>query len=316
MSNRNWLVVVFLFAASGGCLDSDEEPQDFTIVTEAKPLTPEEQAIVDAAVAVKGTATKSINNIHTVGEVSEHNSTWWRSPTAYCEYNNRLVGLGAAGPGNGSVLFRGLIPRQGEATMPVGTEAAAHEDLAGTTDNWSVVSYAVCAEPPEGLELVEAVSPASSSATRTWTADCPSGKRVLGAGGTITGGNGRVKVDEIRPNEGLTQVTVTASEDQDGTSSSWRVRAYAVCAFPPAGLVRVGNRAPNGWDGRTVTARCPGEKVALGASGGVDADVRTNLRVQSIAPSGRAGAYVMANTKGGDGGATGDVRAYAICIDG
>jgi hypothetical protein len=317
LSNTRVVLSLAFFAGAAGCITSDGEPEGLTdVVTEADPLTDEEQALVEATAPGKGAVTtKAVDNLHLVTESSETSSTWWRSPIAYCGYSNRLVGMGSSQPSNGSILFRGIIPRDAEPNTPVGTHAAAQEDLAGTPASWSMTAYAMCATPPPGLEFVEVAGSSSSSATRTTTAQCPGGKRVIGAGGTITGGNGRIKVDEIRPNEGLTQVTVTASEDQDGTSASWRLRAYAICANPPAGLVRVTTTAPSGWDGRTVRATCPSEKVLLSASGGVDVNLPTTMRVYDMIPT-YEDATVRVTTKGDSGGASGEVRAYAICADG
>lgn len=258
-----------------------------------------------------------INNHELSDEPSGTHSTWWRSPKAYCTPNNALIGLGSSQPGNGSILFRGMIPIIGAGQFPTAAETAAQEDFAGTPDNWMMTAFAICGAQLSGLQLVQSSSAINSTSTRSHTVSCPGGTKVVGAGGTIIGANGRVKVDEIRPNDSLSQVTVTASEDQDATGSDWRVVAHAVCASEPAGLVRITATAASAWDGRAVTATCPAEKVLLSAAGGVDATVRTNMRVFSMLPSSNLkSSTVRVTTKGGSGGATGEVRAYAICADG
>jgi hypothetical protein len=259
----------------------------------------------------------TVNGLELVTKTEGPSSTWWRSPDAYCSYNHSLWGMGSSQPSNGSILFRGLVPIQGNAQYPVGAEAAAQEDLAGTTTNWSMTTYAICGLKQPDLEVVDTGGPSGSSPTRTWTSSCPAGKRVVGAGGTIWYGNGRVKIDEIRPNETLDQVTVTASEDQDGTDSGWVLRAYAICATPPPGLVRVRAAVANGWNGSSVTATCPSEKRLLSASGGVSATTPTAMRVFEIRPSsGLSSSTVRVTTKGSASGVTGEVRSYAICADG
>jgi hypothetical protein len=244
-------------------------------------------------------------------------SDWWRSPNAYCPGSKTLVGMGSNQTFNGHVLFRGLVPIQGNAANPIGAQAAAHEDLTGTTSNWELTTYATCSSLLSGLEVAHTGTSSSSSATRTHTVSCPAGKRVIGAGGTIWYGNGRVKIDEIRPNESLEQVTVYASEDQDGTSANWSLRAYAVCAYAPTGLVRVRAAAANGWDRRAVTATCPAEKRLLSVAGGVESSNPTPMRVYQMMPSlDLKTATVRVGTHGSTSGATGEVRAYAICADG
>ncbi|WP_437991909.1 hypothetical protein [Sorangium sp. So ce145] len=275
------------------------------------------RGIVVKAAGNEVVALALINGLELVSASSGLSSTWWRSPTVYCPGSSTLVGMGSSQTWNGHILFRGLIPVQGLAANPYGTEAAAQEDLAGTTINWQITAYATCSRQLSGLTVAKADSSSSSSASRTWTVSCPSGKKVVGSGGTITNGNGRVKIDEIRPNETLDQVTVTASEDQDGTTSNWSLRAYAVCADAPTGLVRVRATAANGWDRRPVVAACPAEKRLLSVAGGVDAGVRTAMRTYEMVPSwDLKTATVRVGTQGSTSGVTGEVRAYAICADG
>ncbi|WP_438017439.1 hypothetical protein WMF18_42875 [Sorangium sp. So ce315] len=275
------------------------------------------RGIVVRAAGNEVVALALVNGLELVSKSSGLSSTWWRSPTVYCPGGSTLVGMGSSQTWNEHILFRGLIPAQGLAANPYGTQAAAQEDLAGTTINWQITAFATCSRQLSGLTVAKADSASSSSASRTWTVSCPSGKKVVGAGGTIMYGDGRVKIDEIRPNETLDQVTVTASEDQDGTSSNWLLRAYAVCADAPTGLVRVRATAANGWDRRPVVATCPAEKRLLSVAGGVDASVRTAMRTYEMVPShDLKTAMVRVGTKGSSAGVTGEVRAYAICADG
>jgi len=108
-----------------------------------------------------------------------------------------------------------------------------------------------------------------------------------------------------------------ASEDQDGTTSSWSLRAYAVCAVAPPGLIRVRTVAANGWDARSVVAQCPSEKRLLGVGGGVSANDMRALRIFDMEPSwDLTSATVRVTTKGSTSGVTGEVLSYAICADG
>jgi hypothetical protein len=108
----------------------------------------------------------------------------------------------------------------------------AQEDQDFTTDNWSVAAEAICANPPPGLQLTTANSGLDSNPVKGAIASCAAGKNLLGAGAAISNGTGEVVLDDMRPNDLLTNVTATAIEDTDGLGSNWRVTAYAICANP------------------------------------------------------------------------------------
>jgi hypothetical protein len=59
---------------------------------------------------------------------------------------------------------------------------------------------------------------------------CRTGKKVVGAGGDITGGVGRVVMDDITPDSSLSNVRVAAHNTQAGPVGDWVLRAYAICA--------------------------------------------------------------------------------------
>ena len=84
-------------------------------------------------------------------------------------------------------------------------------------------------------ERVEATSELDSTSSKDALAECPPGKRALGGGAEIFGGQGpgfpntqtQVAIREIVPFS--TAVSVLATEVGGGTSSDWSVTAYAVC---------------------------------------------------------------------------------------
>ncbi len=98
-----------------------------------------------------------------------------------------------------------------------------------TNDVWGLDAHAICSQPLPGLQRVVATSPASS-ADKHATARCPAGKRVVGTGGEIIGGGGHVVTTYILPDDDLTRVHVRGAEDEVGTTTSWSVRSYAICA--------------------------------------------------------------------------------------
>lgn len=145
----------------------------------------------------------------------------------FCPAGKRAIGGGGAalalGSGVSDVLLEDLRVNQSSVTV-AGVEAG--NAFAG---NWSVDVSVVCVDPLAGDQRVLVDSVASSTATRSATATCPAGKRVHGVGGEIVGGEGQVRLTGMRPTSSTT-VTVSAAEDGDGFSGTWKVRAYAVCA--------------------------------------------------------------------------------------
>lgn len=298
---RTLLLACAALAAPTGCLGT---PAD-----DDAPAVEATEATAEASSAL------TISGLELVQASSESSSQWWRSPTITCNGSSKLFGMGMLQPANGAILFRGLVPHT-DGTYPNRFEAAAHEDLGGTSAAWVVTGFGICGAQPNLLSLHSTTSVASSATKQVQTVNCPSGTKVIGAGGTILGGDGRVKIDEIAPNAALDQVTVTASDDQDGTSSNWQVRAYATCAVAPTGLVRVTEVAANAWDGTSVIARCPAGKRLIGLGGGVSATDLHALRVYGLIPTTNlTNAITRAISKGSTVGVTGEVRSYAICAD-
>ncbi|WFE40091.1 hypothetical protein [Micromonospora sp. WMMD998] len=173
-----------------------------------------------------------------------------------------------------------------------------------------------------GLVRISAVSASNSNDFRTVTATCPAGKVLLGAGYELNGATGEAIVDDLRPNGGVatapTAVTVGAYE-ADPFAGNWNLTAYAVCANPLAGLVRVtASSVSTSDDFRTVTATCPAGKVLTGtgyelngATGeAVVDDFRPNGGVATAPTAVTVGAY-EADAFAGNWSAT----AYAICAN-
>src|SRR4051794_38651954 len=107
-----------------------------------------------------------------------------------------------------------------------------------------------------------------SSDNKSLTATCPAGKRVVGGGGGIVPGPvSEVAVDAIRPDAGLTSVTVHGTEDEDGASFNWAVDAGAICAKAPPGLELITATSAADSSNKSVTATCPSGKQVFGTGG-------------------------------------------------
>ena len=134
-----------------------------------------------------------------------------------------------------------------------------------------------------GLQRVSLASASNNSSPKTVIVGCPAGKQLVGTGAEITGGQGEVVLDDLRPNgTPPSSVTVTAYEE-DPLATNWSVTGYAICANPVAGLVRVSALSSGGSpDSRTVVATCPVGKSLLGTgfeiTGGLGGVVLDELR--------------------------------------
>jgi hypothetical protein len=134
---------------------------------------------------------------------------------------------------------------------------------------------------------------AATSADKTVTVSCPSGTKVVGAGGSVTGE--RTTITRVRPSADLSSVEVAAIEHGAGTGQPWTVKVRANCAPGEFTLV-----AKSGT--KNAEASCPGNQKALGVAGETD-----GAHLTKMAPK--------TNLKGGVVEAPGNagVTAYAIC---
>jgi len=172
---------------------------------------------------------------------------------------------------------------------------AASEDQTGFAGTWALQAYAICADPPPGLQIVSATGTAGSDAFQAVTASCPPGKFAIGAGGRINGGGGQVDLNTIAEG-GFWSLRTTAggTEDLDGFSGTWSVTAFAVCVTPNSlfdlQIVRV-QSASDSTTPKITEASCPSGKRVTGGTAfssipGVVASVSPDanrLRIQGIA---------------------------------
>ncbi|MFS8098586.1 hypothetical protein LFM09_15755 [Lentzea alba] len=156
----------------------------------------------------------------------------------------------------------------------------------------SLTTPAVANAAPDEVAQVSNTS-AASSADKIVTVSCPSGTKVVGAGGSVTGE--RTTITRVRPSEDLSSVEVAAVEHGAGTVQPWTVKVRANCAPGDFTLVSKGGT-------RNAEASCSGTEKVLGVGGETDGVHLTRMSPKS-------------NLKGGVVEASGNagVTAYAIC---
>lgn len=168
-----------------------------------------------------------------------------------------------------------------------------------------------------GLQRVTAVSASNANDFKSVTATCPAGKVLIGTGYVINGATGEVVVDDLRPNGGPatapTSVFVGAYEE-DPLATNWSVTAYAVCANPLDGLVRVTATGTSGSvDFQSVSAVCPAGKQVTG--GGFELTGASGaVVVDDFVPS-ASSVFAGAHEADPDFTGTWSITSYAICAN-
>ncbi|WP_412539985.1 hypothetical protein R8Z50_29790 [Longispora sp. K20-0274] len=238
-----------------------------------------------------------------VSTVSVSDSATTKSATATCPAGKQVVGAGAYIDGvEGQVILDDLIPT---ATT---VRATGYEIQGGTTANWWIRAFAVCASPLPGYEIVTTAG-ASSSANKTATAACPAGKQVIGSGAAVTGGLGQVVMGTMQPSS--TGTTVIGYEDADGTAATWYLTAYAICATAPAGTEIVTSTTLSDSLNKSASPTCPAGKLPLG-QGWAITTTEPGRVVSDIAMPTANGAMAVARESGAVG-TSWSLSARVVC---
>jgi hypothetical protein len=142
--------------------------------------------------------------------------------------------------------------------------------------------------PLTGVVKVQAESPYNSAPAKSVPVECPNGKKVINASGFIAGGVGSVAMDDIYPNDALTQVMVTGKET-DPYTSDWSVTVSATCADEPLGLERIYEESVTDTDpSKTLGAACSANKTLLGTGASIVGG-QGEVVIDEIVPNGGLG---------------------------
>lgn len=188
--------------------------------------------------------------------------------------------------------------------------------LAGSL--FALASPASAAVP--GLVRVSAVSAFDSVSPKFATATCPAGKVLLGAGYQLNGATGEVLVDDLRPNgspiAAPTSVVVGAYEE-DAFAGSWSVTAFAICANPVVGLVRIAaTTTSDSLDFKSIHPSCPTGKALVGTGYELNGAVGEAV-VDDFQPTGTTPNALFVGAYEADPDFLGNwsVTAYLICAN-
>ena len=86
--------------------------------------------------------------------------------------------------------------------------------------------------PPgtSGVQQISSTGPSNSTGPKSFQVDCPSGKRALGGGGTLTGTTTNTFLTTSRPSDSGTGWVTAGRESSGGNAGNWAVQAWVVCA--------------------------------------------------------------------------------------
>ena len=180
--------------------------------------------------------------------------------------------------------------------------------LAGVLASGVVASSPAAAAVP-GLSLVTAVS-AATPVNKSVTATCPGGRTLTGTAGAFTAANGEAIMDDLLPLN-ASQVRVRGVEDLN-LANNWSVTAFAICANPLPGQVRVVATSPVNAVNKSVTATCPAGRRLTGTGADI-AGGGNDVLISAITPN---AALTSVTVTGNEEDATAVnwvVRAVAIC---
>lgn len=153
-----------------------------------------------------------------------------------------------------------------------------------------------------------------NSSDKVQGAPCPLGKRLLSAGGEITGGLGQVLMNGLTV--GPVGAAVFGREDQDGTGADWFITAYTICADPLPDLEYVEATGPSNSRNKHITATCPAGKRVVGAGGLIQGEARKEVVMNGVIPNPELTKVTVRGAEDRDD-ADGDwfVRAHAVCAN-
>jgi hypothetical protein len=261
-------------------------------------------AVAPASAAVPGLQYVTVRTVT--------DSSVYKTVTVPCPAGLQVIGVGYELVGGlGSVVLDDFIPSTTSVTVGAGEVVGPGEPSDGTTQSWSIKATAVCANPPPGLQIVSQTSSFGPGGARQVFADCPVGKRVIGAGASLSNGFGQISIRGLSIADSFT--VAEAIDDEDGYSGSWSITAYAVCANSLPGLqVTTGTSTTDSSSTKHVSAVCPFGKNVLGAGWVLNSGDQV-LAANAFIGNGQV---ILFGTEDDNGfGGNWNVTANAICAD-
>ena len=147
----------------------------------------------DWAVQTTVWCANQLPGLERVAATSASNSGSAKAVVATCPAAKRVVGVGGEiTGGGGQVILDDVVP--GAALTKA--EAKGVEDQNGFSSSWSVTAYAICANPPAGLErapLTTSLAISNDKELGLPRVACPGTKTSIAIGSTLNAGIGQAR---------------------------------------------------------------------------------------------------------------------------
>ncbi len=157
-----------------------------------------------------------------------------KSVTATCTGNRTLLGTGSTIKGSpGDVIMDEIRPNGAFGAPSTAVTVEAYEDDAAFAGLWSVLAYAICADPLAGQQTLWAPGPWDAT-NKGWYVKCDPLQVATGTGVEIATNTdeGEILIDTVSPNGSLVAApTMNAvhAQEEDPVANSWGITAYVLC---------------------------------------------------------------------------------------
>ncbi len=265
-----------------------------------------------AMAALPGLASAAVPGLQRIESPVTTGSASTQTAVASCPPGMNVIGTGGMvdGPA-GKVVLRRVIPN----AVLTSVTATGAEIGSGTTSNWSVQAFAVCANSSAvpGLQLFQFNSESDSDNVKAPNVNCPVGKKLLGTGGALFGPTDKLVLFGVTPNGARTGAVVVATEIDNGIADNWFARVYAICANELPGYEQaVKNSTRASTPTQTVTVPTPVGTKIIGAGGTVNGQTG-RIALTAFVPAADLRSVEATGAEVGSGlTTTWSVGAYAI----
>jgi hypothetical protein len=230
-----------------------------------------------ASVAVAAPAQAVVGLVVVNGWSAATGSESFKSAVAVCPAGTKVLGGGAdIIDGGHEVRLSSVVPAA--ARFPTHSIYATAMEDGSYAANWTMYAWASCGSGVTGWEIVTNSFMVDENASDLSVfAECPGGKKVIGAGGATIGGYPYI-LEAVKPATGLTGAwaVVTGDESTPIPGSTWGARSFAICINPVAAQQLISRTTLATSDDKHISLSCPtgtklhssGAGLSTGASSG------------------------------------------------
>jgi hypothetical protein len=188
--------------------------------------------IASWSVTARALCGASTTNLRVVADDVGPSTLRTKEADARCPDTLRMYGTGfdTSPTTNGTVLVHDVIPGTTLTPRSVTVRATARPNM---SPNWSLVAYAICANPAGTMRIDAVSSTSSTSATRDISKSCTNNSTFAHGLGVQTFGateavDGQIALNAMQPANNKTVRGIAAVNGALG--EPWQLRVYVICA--------------------------------------------------------------------------------------